>query len=50
MIFVKHVEPEPENEYDVTSKETEHRDEIEQTSSESERSSVDMTGLAKKVP
>lgn len=51
LIFVKHVEPEPENEYDVTSKETEHRDEIEQTSSESERtSSIDMSGLAKKVP
>ncbi|CAP24365.1 Protein CBG03472 [Caenorhabditis briggsae] len=50
LIFVKHVEPEPENEYSVTSKEMEHRDEIELRTSDSERSSFDMTGLAKKVP
>lgn len=51
LIFVKHVETEPENEYDVTSKEMEHQEEIEQRLSNSERdSSFDMAGLAKKLP
>ncbi|EGT50732.1 hypothetical protein CAEBREN_30407 [Caenorhabditis brenneri] len=50
LIFVKHVEPEPENEYDVTSKEMEHQEEIEQSNRESDRSSIDFSGLAKKLP
>ncbi|CAI2350119.1 unnamed protein product [Caenorhabditis sp. 36 PRJEB53466] len=48
LIFVKHVEPEPENEYDVTGKETAHREQID--SDRDENSAFDLPALTRKVP